>query len=385
MRTLYKSIKNCDKVLLILTILLISYGLLNIVTASSRQAVTQDVPLYYYFYQQSKMILIGLFISLFIFCVDTKKYKHFMWLLYGGILFFLILLLMSGSSHRGSINWLSIAGIKFQPSEFAKPVLIASLAVLLERLYALFRKKDISHIPFIMIVLIVGMLFPLIVIYQKDFGTGMILFGIFGTLFLASPILRIEKFWTIVIAIIIGIIGILAVLATGHELLTEEQKSRFDFYNPCSNYEDGGYQICNGFIAIHDGGLFGLGIGKSKQKYSYIPEPHTDSVFAIIAEEYGLIFCLGILFIFLIILYRILRISALSNTLRGRYIALGVAVYMFLHILINLGGLFGIMPLTGVPLPFLSYGGSFTISLICSIAMAQRVYIEMKIQKKEKK
>ena len=167
-------------------------------------------------------------------------------------------------------------------------------------------------------------------------------------------------------------------LATGHEILTEEQLSRFDFFNPCSNYEDGGYQICNGFIAIHDGGLFGLGIGKSKQKYSYIPEPHTDSVFAIIVEEYGLIFSLGILLIFLIILYRILRISAQASTLRGRYIALGVATYMFLHILINLGGLFGIMPLTGVPLPFLSYGGSFTISLICSLAMVQRIHIETK-------
>lgn len=378
MRTLYRAFKNCDKVLLFFTIVLISYGLLNIVTASSRQAVTQDVPLYHYFYQQSKMILLGGFVSLFIFCVDTKHYKHFMWFFYGVILFFLIVLLVKGSSHRGSINWLKIGPITFQPSEFAKPVLIASLSILLERFYAFFRRKDISHVVLIIIVLLVGVLIPGIVVYQKDFGTAMILIGIFGVLFLASPILRIEKLRTILIVLGVGTIGILGLLATGHELLTEEQKSRFDFYNPCSNYEDGGYQICNGFIAIHDGGLFGLGIGKSKQKYSYIPEPHTDSVFAIIVEEYGLLFSLGILMVFLIILYRILRISALSNTLRGRYISLGVATYMFLHILINLGGLFGVMPLTGVPLPFLSYGGSFTISLICAISMVQRVHIEMK-------
>ena len=208
MKSLYRSLKDCDKVLLFLTILMISYGLLNIVTASSRQAVSQDVPLYYYFYKQSQMILIGGFVSLFILCTDTKKYKNFVWLLYGGILFVLILLLTEGSSHRGSINWISIAGVKFQPSEFAKPVLIASLAIFLERLYAVFRKKEISHVIFIILFLVVGMLFPLIVIYQKDFGTGMILLGIFGILFLASPILRIEKLKTIVIIGIVGIIGI---------------------------------------------------------------------------------------------------------------------------------------------------------------------------------
>jgi len=308
---------------------MISYGLLNIVTASSRQAVSQEVPLYYYFYQQSKMIFIGGLFSLFILCIDTKNYKHFMWLLYGGVLFLLLLLLTKGDSHRGSINWLSIAGFRFQPSELAKPVLIASLAVILERLYAKFRNKNINHIPYILLFIFLGALFPLIVMYQKDAGTGLILLGIFGLLFLASPILRIEKVKTIGIILFTGIFGVLIILATGHHLLTEEQLSRFDFFNPCSNYEDGGYQICNGFIAIHDGGLFGLGIGKSKQKYSYIPEPHTDSVFAIIVEEYGLIFSLGLLIIYLIILYRILRISANATTLRGRYIALGVATYIF--------------------------------------------------------
>lgn len=357
---------------------MISYGLLNIVTASSRQAVTQDVPLYYYFYQQSKMILIGGVLSLIILCVDTKNYKWFLWILYIGIFCILLLLLTQGESHRGSINWIKIGPIKFQPSEFAKPVLIASLAIFMEQFYTKFRTKGINHIPYIIMLIVIGLLFPMIVIVQKDFGTGGILLLIFCIMFLASPILRIEKVKTIGIIGLVGLIGILGLMATGHQLFTEEQLSRFDFFNPCSNYEDGGYQICNGFIAIHDGGLFGLGIGKSKQKYSYIPEPHTDSVFAIIVEEYGLLFSMGLLIIYLIILYRILRISARATTLRGRYMALGVACYMFLHIFINLGGLFGVLPLTGVPLPFLSYGGSFTISLIASISIVQRVQIETK-------
>ena len=142
-----------------------------------------------------------------------------------------------------------------------------------------------------------------------------------------------------------------------------------------------GYNICNAFIAINDGGLFGVGIGKSTQKYSYIPEPHTDSAFAIIAEEYGVIGCAFIFIGYTIILWRIIIISSNASTKRGRYMCLGIATYVFAHILVNMGGLFGLMPLTGVPLPFFSYGGSFVISLIAAFAIVQRVNIETKNQK----
>ena len=171
----------------------------------------------------------------------------------------------------------------------------------------------------------------------------------------------------------VGLFGVY--LWKGH-VLTETQLKRFDFFNPCSKYEESGYQICNGFIAINDGGLLGLGIGKSKQKYSYIPDPHTDSVFAIIAEELGFLLSTLIFIAYIFILGRILRIASRASTLRGRYMCLGISVYMFLHILLNLGGLFGILPLTGVPLPFLSYGGTFTICFTCSLAIVQRVHIE---------
>ena len=152
------------------------------------------------------------------------------------------------------------------------------------------------------------------------------------------------------------------------------------FFSRNSNYEEGGYQICNGFIAINSGGLFGVGIGNSKQ-VSYIPESHTDSVFAIIAEEYGFILCTGIFLLYILVLYRIFRLASISKTIRGKYICLGIGTYIALHIIINLGGLFGSMPLTGVPLPFLSYGGSYTISLVCSLAVVERLAIEKQNEK----
>lgn len=381
MKKVKQILQDMDKPLLIFTIFMIGYGLLNIVTASSREAVSQDVTLYHYFYRQSQMLIVAAIGSLFILNIPTKKYDKWGALAYLIILGVLVYLTFSGDAHRGSKNWIKIAGIKFQPSEFAKPVMIVCVSILFERFYKFLRTKNVNHYNIIAFILVIGCLFPFIVVLQKDLGTAFILLVTFGILFITSPILKIDKFRTIVALVITFLAGIVILLLSGHKLFTAEQLDRFHFFNPCSNYEDGGYQVCNGMIAIHDGGLFGLGIGKSKQKYSYIPEPHTDSVFAIIMEEYGLLFSTILFLVYLIILYRILWISSQASTIRGRYICLGVGTYLFMHILVNLGGLFGLLPLTGVPLPFLSYGGSFTISLICSLAIVQRVHIETRNEK----
>ncbi len=378
MKPLIKSLKHMindmDKPLLVVTIILFLFGTLNIVTASSSEAVSYNISLYYYFFKQMEILLLGVFVSLFILNIPTKKWKPFAFIGFVGVTFLLAMLTFRGESHRGAKNW--IFGV--QPSEFAKPVLIVCLALLFDVFYKKLRTKGINHYDIIGILLFVGLLFPIFIFEQKDFGSMLILLAIFGVLFLVSPILRIEKLKTVIFLIIVAAFGILVILNTKGYILTDAQLARFNFWDPCSRYETGGYQICNSFIAINSGGLTGLGVGKSKQKYSYIPEAHTDSVFSIIVEEYGLLFVTPIFIGYLFILKRILDISTNATTVRGQYLALGVAVYIFMHILINLGGLFGIMPLTGVPLPFLSYGGSFALSLIVSLAIVQRVHIETK-------
>lgn len=377
-RKFSKLISNMDKKLLITTIILFTFGLLNIVTASSRESINYDYPLYYFFYKQITILFGGLIASIIILNIDTKDYKKWAplaFLVVGGMLIYLSL---TGDFNRGSQNWLPLPIIgKVQPSEFAKPVIIICLALLFEIFYNKLRDKNINHYDMIAIILAVGLIFPLIIFFQKDFGTMLIILCIFGVMFLASPILRSEKFKTIILLLGLGICMLFILVVVGKkDVLSLEQRDRFNFFNPCSNYEDGGYQTCNGFIAINDGGLFGLGIGKSKQKYSYIPEPHTDSVFAIITEECGLLCDIVIFILWMVVLKQILNLSSKANTIRGRYICLGVATYIFMHIFINLGGLLGLIPLTGVPLPFLSYGGSFTLSLIVSLAVVQRIYIE---------
>lgn len=382
MKKVKQILNDMDKILLVTTVGLFIFGLLNIVTASSKAAVLRyNISLYSYFYKQLISLIIGFIAAIFIINKPTEKYKIWIPILYVIIFILLIYVKMYVQPHFGSQNWIRIKGFgTVQPSEFAKPIMILSIALLFEKFYKKLKNPNIQHYDMIGFILIIGMLFPAIVFLEKDLGTAIILLFIFGILFLTSPILRTDKIKIIVLCLILFCIGIFFMLAKNGTILTESQKARFNFFNPCEDYYDGGYQICNGFIAINDGGLFGVGIGNSKQ-VSYIPESHTDSVFAIIAEEYGFMFCTFIFIVYLIIILRILKLASSASTIRGRYICYGIGIYIFLHILINLGGLFGIMPLTGVPLPFLSYGGSYTLSLCCSLAVVQRIHIETEREK----
>lgn len=382
MKKIKQTINDMDKVLLITTIGLFVFGLLNIVTASSKAAVLRyNISLYSYFYKQLISLLLGLIIAIFIINKPTKKYYVWTPLLYGIIFILLIYVKIYVQPHFGSQNWIRIKGFgTLQPSEFAKPVMILAVSILFEKFYKKLRNPNMQHYDMIGFILIIGMLFPAIVFLEKDLGTAIILLLIFGILFLTSPILKSDKVKIIGLCLILFFFGIFFMVAKNGTVLTESQKARFDFFNPCEDYYEGGYQICNGFIAINDGGLLGVGIGNSKQ-VSYIPESHTDSVFAIIAEEYGFIFCTILFIMYLIVILRIFKLASTASTISGRYICYGIGIYIFLHILINLGGLFGIMPLTGVPLPFLSYGGSYTLSLCCSLAIVQRIHIETEREK----
>ena len=373
--------KYMDKTLLITTLLLIIFGTLNIVTASSREAVVNaDANLFYYFYRHIIILFIGLIGFFFIIRISTKEYKYFIKPLYIVFLGLNLYLILKGVATRGANNWINLKVFKFQPSEFTKPLLIIYLAVLFEKYSKKLSMKNVKHDMIIWKILGYG-LFPVALVFlQKDLGTATILLLIFMTLYVSSPISGTEKFKSIIIVSMIGIIALLTMLSFSGYILSKAQMSRFDFYNPCKKYETTGYQVCNAFIAINNGGLTGVGLGKSTQKYSYIPEPHTDMVFSIIAEENGFIICSIIFVIYIIILYRIIKLSLITKDLKNRYICLGIAMYIFAHIFINLGGLFGVIPLTGVPLPFFSYGGSFMLSLIASLAVLQRISIESKYQ-----
>lgn len=382
-KKLTKLFKDMDKVLLFTTILLIIFGTLNIVTASSREAVvTANTNLFYYFYKHVIILIVSFVSFLVVINIPTKNYKNWLPILYIAVFVLNAYLVLKGAATRGANNWVNLKLFKLQPSEFAKPVLILTAAVFFEMFYKRLKDPKIRHDLMIWRIIGFCVVLPALVFLQKDLGTCVILLMIFIVMFIFSPISTKEKIKSSIISVVLLAILLIVRLSITGYILSDVQESRINnFFNPCSKYETTGYQICNAFIAINKGGLTGVGIGKSTQKYSYIPEPHTDMVFAIIAEEYGTIICVFILFIYMIILYRILALSSKTKSIRNKYICVGVSVYIFMHIFINLGGLFGLIPLTGVPLPFLSYGGSFLLTLITTLGMIQRIHIEYKNEK----
>ena len=381
-KSLKQIIRDLDKPLLLITIVGFIFGLLTIVTASSRAAVVNyDVSIYYYFFKQLTFIIIGVILSIIVLKTDTKRYKAIVPLLFI-IMVILNIIAWRSDELAGSNNWIDLGFVKLQPSELSKPVIIAFLAILFEKYYRKLRTLNIKHYDMIIKILLVALTIPVIVFLQKDLGTLLIMLSIITVMLIASPILKQEKLKYSLIIILTGLAAFAVYMFVDGNILNDARKSRFSsWFDPCGKYETGGYQVCNSYIAINDGGLLGLGIGKSKQKYSYIPEPHTDSAFAIIAEEYGVYRTILIFLGYIILLWRILLIASRASTLRGRYMCLGIATYIFAHIFINLGGMFGLIPLTGVPLPFFSYGGSFAISLLVSLAIVQRVCVETKNKK----
>lgn len=387
-KNLRQFIKDMDKLSLFLTIVLFGFGLFSIVSASTREAVNNlDKSVYYYFGRQIVILGICILIYIIFLFIPTQKYRKgnfvfvkFFWILVFGLNAYMVI---KGSGTRGANNWIKIPGIGFQlqPGEFAKPILIVSLSLLLEALTRYLKNTKIKHWAGIAIFVFVGVSTALCIIFAKDLGTASINLAIFGVLFLASPISLKEKMQTIGFCLLIGLVSIGILTAVGKSPFTSTQGSRMDgFWDPCdeSRRNDQGYQICNAYIAINLGGATGVGIGKSTQKYSYIPEPHTDMIFSIISEEDGFIVGALIIISYMLLIGDILLTSSKASTISGKYICLGVATYMFCHIFLNLGGLLGLIPLTGVPLPFLSYGGSFSLMLALSLAIVQRIHVESK-------
>lgn len=366
-----KIIKYVDKPLLMVSVLLFIIGLIMVFSASNVTAyMSHDVSPYNYFIKQAVFLGVGLIMALIMIKFTTKAYGVFSWGLLLIIIISLLMLLVIGQAKNKAISWYDLGPISIQPSEFAKVITIVWLARYYEK-----NKKMTSYTKSLFPIG-VCLLITFLIFIQPDLGTAIIYTVIVGVMFLAAPIIKEIK--TKTIFALLGLIAFAGVvlIGSGKTVLLERQLERFDFTNPCDKLLTTGNQVCNCYIAINNGGLTGVGLGNSTQKYLYLPEPYTDFIFAIIVEELGIIFGVGIIVMYIFLLYRILKIGRDSPTNRGALLCYGVAVYIFLHIAINLMGIFGLMPMTGVPLPFMSYGGSFTICLIAALTIVQRVSVE---------
>lgn len=375
-----KLFSKMDIPLFIMVVLFVLFGLVMIYSASNITAVVRyGYQPYHFFIRQAIFVIVSFLIGfLIVLRFPTRNYGALAWPLVFLLIGSLALLFVKGKIAGGAQSWFDLKYFKVQPSEFAKSILVIFMAIYYNRLNLKKVKNIYAYfVPLGFAAIVIGLVFM-----QPDLGSAAIIAGIVFLTFISIPVVQNNIMKFIKIFSVVVILLVIGFLYSGNDFFSSIQKGRLNFKNPCSRYtETTGYQVCNGFIAINNGGLFGVGLGNSTQKYLYLPESHTDFIFPIIVEELGLVTGIIIILGYAYILSRILKIAKTSENLRCSILAYGTFWYFTLHILVNLLGVLALIPLTGVPLPFLSYGGSFTVNAIIMIFVVERVNIENKINK----
>lgn len=368
-----KKLSKLDKPIFIITLVLFIFGLIMILSSSSMESYMRyNFSPYHYFLRELIFLLIGsvcFFVTIYF---PTKNYKKMDNILLFIAIFSLVGLLIYGYTANNAASWYKIGPFTIQPSEFAKIIVIIYMACYYDK-----NKKDLDNQWTIIKPILFSIIIVSLIAIEPDLGTAGIIIIITLMIFYAVPMDKKNR--NIFNKIFVGGIAIVVMLllTAGSKFLKSYQLERFNFLDPCERYtDDSGYQLCNSLIAFNNGGLTGKGLGNSTQKYLYLPESYTDFIYAIIVEEWGLIVGITILIIYIILLFRILKVARKASNLRNSLIAYGVFCYILIHIAVNLLGITGCMPLTGVPLPFLSYGGSYTICLMIAIGLVERVSIE---------
>lgn len=386
-----KVFKNLNKSLFFWTMLYAIGGAFLILDASLISATLTygyDNP-YHFFIAQLAFIVVSLIGAYIIIKFIPTKIYGIASIFVGGVLIVALVGAFGGNWIGNGVRavTLQIGGFTLQPAEFLKIALIMFMGS-----FYYYRSKNPKLKSWWWLALIPSVTVFAIVMFGGDFGTAAIIAALSALIFVAVPTSK-EEIWfnRIKKFAIIGLVGSVLALKFGYLVIPEEKLksdyrlNRFIYTNPCDRYEENsGYQVCNGFIAIDNGGLKGVGIGNSVQKYLYLPASHTDFIFPIVVEELGSIVGVLIIVGFMYIIALIFRVASSSYNLQNSIICYGIGINLMLHIFVNLGGVLGIIPLTGVPLPFLSYGGSFCITTICSLALVQRIHIENKEEKKKR-
>jgi rod shape determining protein RodA len=313
-----------------------------------------------------KQLTVGIAGIILMFFVGTLDYRHFARMstpLYFLMLAILLSVLFFGSEIRGTVGWLTFAGFQIQPVEFAKLVLILFLASFISK-----KRSELGEWTRLIASLFLSALLILLVLRQPDLGSSLVLAFIWLSMILVSGI-RWKHFF------VLGVLGI-ALVATSWFFLADYQKARLEtFLNPELDPRGSGYNVLQSMVAVGSGGISGKGIGHGSQsQLNFLPEKHTDFIFAVISEELGLIGAGLVLFLYGLFLFRIMRIAEMARDNTGYLIAVGILALFFVHILVNLGMNMGFLPVTGLPAPFLSYGGSALLAFFLALGLLLSVY-----------
>ncbi|MBT5338790.1 rod shape-determining protein RodA [Candidatus Falkowbacteria bacterium] len=316
----------------------------------------------------NKQIVFGVIGFLLLFIISLINYSSW-WvhsrLIFVAILSMLTLVLFIGTTVRGTRGWFSIGGLGLQPVELAKVALIILLAKFFSNRFQRFNSS--KHV-IVSLGIFLAMAIP--VMFQPDLGSTLILAGCW---FILLVLTGVDKKYIVVLLIIAVVFSMLSWVL----FLEDYQKERIMvFINPQLDPLGGGYNVSQSIIGIGSGRLWGRGLGfGSQSQLRFIPEAQTDFIFAVIAEELGLFGVSLVLGLCGLIFYRLIKIAKQARNDFGLFIVLGVMVIFFLHIMVNVGMNMGIMPVMGISLPFLSYGGSFLIACLIMVGLAESVAV----------
>ncbi|WP_100487572.1 FtsW/RodA/SpoVE family cell cycle protein [Sporolactobacillus pectinivorans] len=361
-----------DYSFLVVMMLLISFGMIMIYSAGSVWAtlIYKNASPDYFFVRQMIWFVGAAFFGLIGLLVPYQAYRSAVKPLLICSLGLLILLYFAGSTSNNAQSWLNIGFFNLQPSEFVKITIIFYLASVFSNKQKTISKFSTSVAP----PLIVVSVFFVIIAKEPDLGTAMIIIAISFAMILCAGLKMKHLIW------LMGGSGILVYLYFT-KLLSANEAGRFTAaYDPFAVANSTGRQLINSYIAIASGGLLGKGLGRSIEKTGFLPEPQTDFIIAIIGEELGLI---GVLFVVLCIAYLVFRgfVTAIRcKDVFGSLLAIGISSMVAVQTLVNLGVATGLLPLTGVPLPFISYGGSSLVVMVFSICVLMNIsaFVNMK-------
>ena len=346
---------SVDRWLFGATLLLVLLGLVMVFSASAVMAKDRFGSPYTFLIRQIGWAVAGVLAMMVLMRVDYRRYKHpaVVFTLVGVTAVVLVAVLFLDRSHN-THRWIRFGIFSFQPSELAKPALIVFLAYFLET-----RTKDIEDWRRTLLPAVLpSVIFSLLIVKQPDLGTAMVCMAMTASvLFVAGMELKYLGY------------GVLASLPALYYLLFHvgfRRQRMLAFWNPWADAQGAGFHMVQSLIAVGTGGITGLGLMEGKQKLFYLPEPHTDFIFAVIAEELGLLGTVAVVVLFGVLCYRGMRAAIRSSDLFARFLAVGITSTIAIQAFFNISVVLGLLPTKGIPLPLVSYGGtSLFITLAC--------------------
>jgi rod shape determining protein RodA len=357
-------------------------GLIGFSLFTLKAVTGGDIPHdpYFYVVRQAIYAVLGLALMLAIARVDYSRFRELRVGLYTAMMASIVLVLLLGQATRGSRRWIELPFFTFQPSELGKVLLITALAG-----FAIDRGRRINDRQQTARLLVMGFVPALIVFMQPDLGTAITYVVItLAILFVVGA--RWTHFALLGALLTAAVTAVLVIApAIGHPVLKGYQQERLtSFLNPSSDPRDATYQIDQSLIAIGSGGKVGRGADSTQTENGFVPDRTTDFIFSVVGERFGFVGAAFVLSLYALLIWRALRIMTLSKNLYGSLIAGAIAAMFMCQVFVNIGVAIGIMPVTGIPLPLMSFGGSSVVVMLMAVGLLQSIYVQARLTSKSR-